>query len=388
MPLAGLVALVACGAQSTVQTVPLTLVPRGMTSHIGDFATTAVKLSTIRPAGLIRAPAHISRPLYGLLPLGGRRFFVVLATFNHAQRLFVDANANGDLSDDLPVQWKPKAGNANGSGAATVRLPFHRRSAPCNLIVIQQAPKLLSVLSDYGFAGQIRLGDRTMPFYLVDRAAKGFPGGDPSGSTLGIDRKGDGLISGPAEQYGGEFPFTINGASLVLRSVDLARATATFVPGEAVAEIPLPVELAANMASPTFTSQTLDGKPVHFPADFSSRVVLVYVWASWSKPSMEWLPRVAHIYGELKTLGFSVLGVCLNRATESVSVKAAVAQMPWTTAFDGTSWTGPAARAFSVTALPYVVLVNGKSGRIIATMDDMVGDKFDTVIRSAVVGGA
>jgi hypothetical protein len=325
-------------------------------------------------------------PLYGSLRLGTARFFVVLATSGKAQRLFVDSNSDGDLSNDPAVAWRPKSGSINASGSAQVRLPFHGKRVSCNLIFVQAGPKMLNVIADYGYTGRLDLGGQSTSFYLVDGTGRGFPDGKPAGGTLGIDRKGNGVISGPAEQYRGELPFTINGTSLVLRSVDLDQATAAFIPGEKVAEIPLPRELLANQAAPAFTSQSLDGKPINFPTDFGGRVVLVYVWASWSKPSMDWLPRISKVYDAFKNLGFSVLGVSLNRAGELNDVKSTAAQMPWTTGFDGQSWSSDAARQLSLNTLPFVLLVDGRSGKIIATMDNMVGDKLEAIVRASVVG--
>ena len=387
MPLTGLLALVALGAQDKIQSVPLALVASGITQHAGGYPSIQLPLSTKKPAGLNRPPMGIAAPLYGALQVGGFRFIVVLATFGKATHIFVDSNLDGDLSNDPPAAWHSRAGQANAGGSAKVQLPFHGKRALCNVIFVQTGPKMLTVISDYGYKGRLHLGAREVPFYLIDGAQKGFPGGKPAGSTLGIDRKGNGVISGPAEQYVGELPFTIDGTSLVLRSVDLAQATATFVPGEKVAEIPLPLVLQINEPVPTFTSQTLDGKPINFPADFSGRIVLVYVWASWSQPSLDWLPRVSKVYEAYKNLGFSVFGVSLNRATEGDMVKASVAQMPWTTGYDGKSWSSDVVRALSINTLPFVLLVDGKTGKIIATMDDLVGDRFEAVIRSAVVGG-
>ena len=383
MPLAFLLTL---AAQDKIQTVPLTLSSSGVTQHVGGYPSIALPMSTKKPAELTRLPAGASNPVFGTLKLGRSRFFVLLATVGKAQRLFVDSNSDGDLSNDPPDTWRPKSGEANASGAAQVRLPFRGQRALCNLIFVQTGPKMLTVLTDYGFVGRLNLGAREMPFYLIDGAAKGFPDGSPAGATLGIDRKGNGVVSGAAEQYAAELPFTIGGTSLVLRSVDLAHGTATFVPSEKVPEIPLPRTLAANQASPSFSGQTLDGKAVSFPSDFSGRVVLLYAWASWSKPSLDWLPKLSRVYDAYKNLSFSVLGVCLNRAGEADAARGAAAQMPWTTAYDGKSWAGEAARALNLDTLPFVLLVDGKTGRIIATMDDMIGDKFESVIRSAVVG--
>src|SRR5579871_2903186 len=384
MPLPLLLVALTLAAQDKPQTVPLTLVAGGMGRHLGTPAALDVPLSTKRPAGLNKLPAGVTGPLFGTLKLGGSRFLLLLGTVAKNRKLFVDSNGDGDLTNDPPAVWNAKSATGDASGYAQVRLGFKGRRVACNVLFVQTGPKGLEAITDYGYAGKVTLGKHDVPFYLVD-GGRGFADGKPAGAKLGLDRKGNGVISGPAEEYVGEAPFTVDGTSLVLRAVDLAEGTASFVPSERVAEIPLPRELAANQPSPTFATTSTDGRPVNFPADFSSRVVLIYAWASWSKPSLDWLPRVSRAYDSFKNLGFSVLGLSLNRAGETEAVKQANAQMPWTTGFDGKSWQGDAVRALSLNTLPFVLLVDGKTGKILATMDDMVGNKFDTVIRAAVV---
>src|ERR1700681_2736203 len=121
MPLA---CLLAFAAQAKVQTVPITLSPSGVTQHVGGYPSIAWPMSSKKPPGLTRLPAGVSTPVFGTLKLGRSRFFVVLATVGKAQRLFVDSNSDGDLSNDPLVPWRPKNGEASASGSAQVRLSF------------------------------------------------------------------------------------------------------------------------------------------------------------------------------------------------------------------------------------------------------------------------
>src|SRR5262249_39058510 len=157
--------------------------------------------------------------------IGDRRFTVVLGTLAKQAKLYVDANRDGDLGNDPPATWRPKNGSASASGYAMVRLPFRGKSVPCGVVVVQSGPKSLMALPDFGYAGSLQLGAKAIPFFMS---------ASPPGAVLGFDRKGNGVISGPAEQFAGDRPFTINGDSYVLKAIDLATATASFVPGEKV----------------------------------------------------------------------------------------------------------------------------------------------------------
>ena len=351
MPLAGLVAF-AIATQSQRQAVSLSLVPSGMSRHMGGFQTLEVQLSTKKPNGLARTPAGITSPLYGTLRIGSSSFVIALGTVGKAKRLFVDSNADGDLTNDPPAIWRPASAQAPASGVAQVRLPFRGKRPLCNVVVVQHGAKMLDVIPDYGLSGHVALGGQSTAFYLLDRLAKGFADGKPDGATLGIDRKGTGVISDRAEMYPAELPFTVSRTSLVLQRIDLDNAVAVFVPGEDVAEVPLGEEFAITKAGPSFSTVTATGKPIHFPGDYSGHVVLIYVWATWSKPSLEWLPRVTQVYAKFKNLNFDVLGVCLNKSGEDSEVKTACASMPWTTAFDGKSWSSDTVKAMSLTTMP------------------------------------
>lgn len=374
MPLTALLALIC--AQNQPETVPLKLVRSGITHTVGGFATRMITLSTKKPNGITRLPGNLSQPLYGTLNLGGGRFFVVLAMQGKLQRLFVDSNSNGDLQDDAPATWHQKVGDHAASGSADVNIPFSGHKAACNVIFVQSSPKSLSVILDYGFTGQLTLGKAPETFWLLDGTGSGFGDGTAAGATLAFDRTGKGWIDSNAERYVADRPFTINNTSYFLKSVSMPQATATFMPGEKVPEVPMPALLTVGHVVPSFSGKNLDGKQVSFPADFKSSVVLIYVWASWSAPSLEWLPKIKQAYTADKGRGFDVIGICLNRQAEGDAAKTAAAQMPWATLFDGKSWRGEEVKALNIDAVPYLLLVDGQTGKVLATMSDMVGDGF------------
>ena len=59
-----------------------------------------------RPAAIKKEPAYKGRPMYGILTLGNTtRAEVVVAVDDEAGKVYLDANQNGDLTDDAPVAW-------------------------------------------------------------------------------------------------------------------------------------------------------------------------------------------------------------------------------------------------------------------------------------------
>ena len=74
-------------------------------------------LNSEKPATITKLPQGLASPLFGVLPMGqaeeggqrARKFHMVLdEPAGKDATLLVDANGNGDLTDDPAVEWKPK----------------------------------------------------------------------------------------------------------------------------------------------------------------------------------------------------------------------------------------------------------------------------------------
>ncbi len=344
-----------------------------------------IKLSTNKPSSITNLPAGLTNRLFGSFELSGLQFFVVLATKGKSQQLIVDSNSNGNFKDAAPVEWPAKGGTVPASGQAEVKIRFDGHRASCNMVFFQLGAKSLMVQADYGFAGQLKLGKTDVRFILMDSLGDGFktPGVGAGANTLEFDRKNNGQFRAKGNVYDSGFPFTINGSSYLLKSVSLDHATATFVPSEKVAEIPLPVALTPGAQAPEFSMTGLEGKQFQFPADYHSRLVLIYAWSTASTPSLAWLPRVRKLYDANNSNGFDVLGICLDAKSNTAAASTQGTQMPWTTGFDGRSWRSPIASALGIDALPYLLLVDGTSGKVVATMSEMVGDGLEKAVAGA-----
>ncbi len=83
----------------------------GVSKMAGYYRPVRLELSLNKPSGIKAVPADLTAPLYGKLQFGPAdaptTFFVIVdEPEGKPSRLFVDANANGDLTDDPPTEWK------------------------------------------------------------------------------------------------------------------------------------------------------------------------------------------------------------------------------------------------------------------------------------------
>ena len=90
----------------------------GVSKTTGYYRPVVSNSLVDKPDGIKAVPADLAAPLYGKLQLGPAEapttFFVIVdEPEGKPSRLFVDANANGDLTDDPPAEWKgrPREGN-------------------------------------------------------------------------------------------------------------------------------------------------------------------------------------------------------------------------------------------------------------------------------------
>src|SRR5919108_1242846 len=98
-------ALVAAEATAEVK---LELIPDGAMRKLGGYQPQQLKLNASKPATVKKAP-DAKGALYGTLQFAGVRHLVALdETEGQDAKLYVDANANGDLTDDPEVEWKKK----------------------------------------------------------------------------------------------------------------------------------------------------------------------------------------------------------------------------------------------------------------------------------------
>src|ERR1700733_1472618 len=133
----GLPFLLLCGALAAgAEDIKLDWQSSGMAKKLGYYRPLQLALSPDKPDGLKAVPADLAAPLYGKLQLGPAEapvtFFVIVdEPEGKPSRLFVDAHANGDLTDDPPTEWKGRSEKAGDGteltthiGGANLQMPY------------------------------------------------------------------------------------------------------------------------------------------------------------------------------------------------------------------------------------------------------------------------
>jgi peroxiredoxin len=136
---------------------------------------------------------------------------------------------------------------------------------------------------------------------------------------------------------------------------------------------------AAEQAKPLdFKYVAVDGSNVDL-ADYRGKVVIIFFWATWSKPSRDAVKTIVNVRHKYHDKGLEVLGVSLDTDENAMKTYADGYQMNWPEYFDGHGDQNSVAQSMHVKALPSVWVV-GKDGRVIAV--NPTGN-LDTLIEKA-----
>jgi len=160
----------------------------GIAKKVGGHRPHPVMLTATLPDFIKKVPSGLNAPLYGSFAMGQTKDAVSIGiildiTADKQQRLFIDANGNGDFTDDPPCQWAhPAKFDDSGAetlawgGAATVAIPIAggtRNGRVCFYVPHSGADgKLLQPVvfrySDFGWVGELGIDGKTIPAVIED----------------------------------------------------------------------------------------------------------------------------------------------------------------------------------------------------------------------------
>ncbi len=148
--------------------------------------------------------------------------------------------------------------------------------------------------------------------------------------------------------------------------------------------------VSAGQKAPAFHAKTVDGKTVNFPDDYKGKVVLLDFWATWCPPCRAELPRVVAAYNKFHDKGFEIVSVSLDQPQHGPALLQFVRDnnMTWPQIYDGGYWKAAIAVQYGVEAIPCPVLVDGDTGKIIATDTGALGRNLETALGTALAGKA
>jgi thiol-disulfide isomerase/thioredoxin len=391
--------------------VRLTLVPKSGMREIGFYAPQRAQLSDTKPDGL-KAPAELASPRYGTL--GGAKgiAFILDEPEGQPAAFYVDANRNGDLTDDPKPEWKgntnPKTNSTMYSGSAMVDIGEAGKPLMVNFSMYRFDPKdparaalkdVVLYYRDYAYKGEVTLGGQKYPAILSDELAAGdFRGRKPeakpgeekssaSGVVLMLDRNHDGKFDARRESFDIAKPFNIGGTTWEIAGMARDGSVFQIVKStQTVAEIPPPPDHRVGKKATPFEAKDTAGKAVHFPSGYKGKVVLIDFWATWCGPCMQEMPNVVKAYEAHHKDGFEILGVSLDNE-QSIGRMPEVmktAGMTWDQVADGKFWQAEIAQMYAVESIPASYLVDGDTGEILGA--GLRGDALQEAVAKAIEG--
>jgi peroxiredoxin len=118
-----------------------------------------------------------------------------------------------------------------------------------------------------------------------------------------------------------------------------------------------PAQLNIGGMAPTFQTFRADGAPVHFPAAFVGRPLVIRFWADWCKFCEGEMKAIEAVYQRHKAKGLEVLAI--NAGQDKATVAAFVRKIgvSYPALMDEQS---KIARSYGVVGLPTTYFVDGK----------------------------
>ncbi|HEU4794449.1 MAG TPA: TlpA disulfide reductase family protein [Pyrinomonadaceae bacterium] len=251
--------------------------------------------------GVGHAPGKV---LFKLQPVAGQ---------GNTYQLFIDANGDGDLADETPRTLLP-----NTSFVAKIKrkwvsgkelvLPYSiKYSREPN--AKGQMLEYFSWSPNYRADGRFKRGNCENLFTVLDLNTDGqFNERDlGGGSSIGLDRNGDGKLAGKDEKLIGNQIIEFCGEQFIVDS--LAADGTSITLAKTTLRVP---KIGEHL--PEITLTTLDGQTIEFK-NLKNKIYLIDFWATWCKPCVEKFPLVKKVAEEFKA-DVSVIAINIDEKAQ------------------------------------------------------------------------
>jgi thiol-disulfide isomerase/thioredoxin len=327
-----------------------------------------------KPKAIDAIPEGLTNPRFGTLRFGRRSWtFVLDEPKDQPARLFVDANQDGDLTNDTEVDYgtekdgdptyykgfaKLKWNDDTSVSVGVYRFgPASKRNASIK--------NSLMYYADFGFEYTLRMDGET---YTTIAA-----GVTDSRVNFQVDRDGNGdcNINLEAVRVGKPFNFTGTTYLVSLKDEKLSIAPSS----EPIEIMPLPIDLSVGQSAIVFTAQTIDGKKIKFPSDYKGKIVLIEFWATWCSPCIYGFPAIKEAEMKWANKGFEVLSISVDEKGQAEKLKKILSdqEVDWDLVYEADGIAGRLSSMYEVTTVPFALLVDGDSGKILATRQQLRG---------------
>ncbi|MFO1449428.1 MAG: TlpA disulfide reductase family protein [Opitutaceae bacterium] len=415
------VSLTAAGAVARLEMDTEALTMTGsLSGRVMPRSGHTVEFSPQRPAEIAREPAYLGTPWYGRIVIGNGPRSGTWVVVDRApddrradNRIYIDHNQNGDLSDDGDGVWQNVGKNLKGARVGphftTVRGSWgeggkETSTAEYGLMLLFGADKAGGADGLFTRTAAVRTGSvaiegRSVRVALVESGAQGdfsiagasdfsapFTQRGVRTVTLLVDVDGDGEF-GAVEVFDATKPIRV-GERTYEASTSMDGARLEFQPTDKVAQVvKAPVRAAASTkddklvprgsVAPEFTALTRDGALVKL-SDYRGKIVVLDFWATWCIPCIRSMPHVQKTVAKATAGDVVWLGVCVwdDRASFDRWVPLNDAKYAFTKLFDPAGKdraTSIAGQLYRVSGIPTLYVID-REGKIVEGFVGYLGD--------------
>lgn len=357
--------------------------------------TQQLSLSTNRPEHLKGSFGEDVK--YAYLKLGPvseqRRYLIVLqpAAGDRPARMWVDLEGDG-VPREVKLARSKYATEKGELGMmfradVTVRSTLKRQVFPVEFQISDLLPinpndsERLNAIAHVCFSGSVHLGKQDYKAATVDLSSTGdftVPS-DPKvrAPLLLLDVNKDGRFAIKGEQFDTRKPFAIAGETYMATISADGSSVEVRKSAEKAAEVAPPPSFRRGSLLTPFEVQTRDGKTIRFPQDFRGRRVLINVWAPVVNISAEALPTIKKLSDAYAPNGLAVLNLAMVLPHQMDDLKEAEKDLraDWPEAVLEKGWQAPVISDWELEDVPFRVLVDGNSGRVLAENSELSNPK-------------